>query len=265
MNLKLITEKFKDILSPEDLEAVHSEVTKVIAEQVQTRLDVEKDELSILAEKYAEEKTKKALKKAKKKMEEAYNAKLEALEESVVNKLDRFLDNEISSKISDEALKAVAINETYSPIISDIMESFENRFVKLDSKGHKLVQDLRSQLDENSKQINSLISEKMELANLVEQTSIKSLIAEKSKALTESQSKKLVKLCEGKDFQEIHDKIETLVDIVSESSKKVLKESKQVVTNTVSDEELIQESVKVSTRDNDSYDNSILKNAMRLI
>jgi hypothetical protein len=268
MNLKLITEKFKDHLTPEDLVAVHDEFTKMVNEAVQTRLEVEKDELSILAEKYAEEKTKKAVKKAKKKMEEDFKVKYEALEESIITKLDRFLDNEISSKISDDVLKTVAINETFAPIIDGIKVLFEDRYVKLDSKGHGLVKELRSKLDEKAKEVNSLVTEKMQLANLLEQTSIKGLIAEKSKVLTEPQAKKLVKMCEGKAFDELHDKIDTFVEIINESavsSKKILKESKKEVTGLVSDEELVTESKKTSSRDTEINESVFVRNAEHLI
>ncbi len=242
-------EKLKDVLSPEDLNEVKSELEKVIAEKVDVRLQLEKEEMAKLADEYAAEKTKKALKKAKKKMEEQFNTKLESLEESVITKLDRFIDNEISSKISDELLHQVAINEMANPIIDGLMNLLEDRYVRPSSKGDKLIKSLRSELKEAKEEKNKLISEKMELATICEQTAIKSLLAEKSKVLTESQTKKFERLCEGKTFEELHKQVDTIVEMIQESTKlpkKDLKESR-IPSDTVSSEELLPESKKVET------------------
>ena len=248
MNVKLLTEKFKGLLQESDLQEFESGVTDLINEQVATRLEVEKDKLAILAEQYAEEKTAKATKKVKGKLKKDFDEKLKKLEESIVDKLDRFLESEISANISEKTLKSIAINESAQPIIEGICNLFENKFVKLDTRGHKVVKSLKSRLDESKKSQEKLLKDKMELSQLLESTSIKTLIAEKSKMLTESQSRKLVKMCEGKTFDELYKKIDTYTDILvesSNSSKKVIKESK---TDMVSDKEFLKESVKGSVK-----------------
>jgi len=252
MNIKQISEKFKDILSEEDLITTEKQIKKLVSEQVAIRVEAEVDRLTEKADEFCELQISEKVSEAEVTMAEDYEQKLDLMEDTIVDKLDKFLDSEISEKISDDMLKSVAINETFKPIINGIQGLFENKFVALDSEGEGKLRESEDKIAELEEKNISLISEKMEISEMAELAATKLLISEKSDELTESERDRLVVLTEGKDFEEIHSKIDTFVDMVTESSDESSELLVEDDETTSSDELIVEDAIDYSDKDKDS-------------
>jgi uncharacterized protein YsxB (DUF464 family) len=175
------------------------------------------EKIQEMAEGYVAKEVEEKVSEIKTQLEEEYSEKIQSLEENVVDKLDKFLDLEITSKISDELLESVAINETYAPIIAGIQSLFESKFVSLDSEGTAIVESAKSEAETLKTKLNETMSEKIAMAEKIEKLQTGLLIATKTEGLTESQKDRVMVMLEGKGFDEVSSKIDTVVDIITES------------------------------------------------
>jgi len=175
------------------------------------------EKIQEMAEGYVAKEVEEKVSEIKTQLEEEYSEKIQSLEENVVDKLDKFLDLEITSKISDELLESVAINETYAPIIVGIQSLFESKFVSLDSEGKSIVESAKSEAETLKTKLNETMSEKITMAEKIEKLQTGLLIATKTEGLTESQKDRVMVMLEGKGFDEVSSKIDTVVDIITES------------------------------------------------
>ena len=214
--MKDIIEKLKGVLTEADLAAFQSDVTKVIEEKVALRVEEETVKLEKLADEYCEKQIAEQVTAKTTQLSEKYEEDLEALESNIVEKLDQYLDLEISEKISDELLEKVAINETYAPIIKGIQELFESKYVALDTEGSKLLKDLTMKVESLEDKLATKINENIELNGLCEKAAVKTIISEKTVDLTPAHRQKVAMFFEGKDFDSIHKNIDSYVEMISE-------------------------------------------------
>jgi hypothetical protein len=224
-----LTEKFKDVLKPEDLTELENGIKAMVSEQVTLRVEEKTIELEKKAESFCEQEISKKVEEDKETLIEEYENKMEDLENNMVEKLDQFLTTVINEQISDESINKIALNETYEPIVEGIKALFEDKYVALDSDGEKLVKEQKDEVvklkDENSK----LIKEAMELSGLAESGAIKLKISEETDGLTDTQKERVHTLLEGKPFDEVETQIASVIEIVEEreddSDKETLDES----------------------------------------
>jgi len=216
--LKLIAEKLSEILSEEDLTQITETIEEMVTEKVTEKVAEEKVKLEILGEEYCEQKIQEGITAKEEALIEDYDKKLVDLEDVIVEKLDKFLDLEISSKISDEMLKTVAVNETYLPIVEGIKSLFEDQYVGLDCEGEKTMRRSEDKIKELEESASSIIAEKIELAESMEGLKSDLLISEKIADLTESERARVKKFCEGKKIEELTAEIDSIVEVVVESS-----------------------------------------------
>lgn len=281
MNKKMeqIVESLKDVLSTDDLDGIKSTISEMVKEKSDLIVEEETKRLEKLADQYCEERVAKELNEAKEALIEEYDKKMEDLETSIVEKVDRFIDLEISTKISDETFKAIAINETYGPVIEGVMKVFSENYRPLDTvKPEKEIDKIQSKLDEATASIEKLNSrvqelheEKMELSELTERAATKLLIKDKTESLTESEKSRVTEFFEGKSFDEVEDKIGDFVEMITEqATSEITKEDKEVLKETAEsqddgiEEEVITESEEVEVEEN-SYETLTVNGANRLL
>lgn len=215
--LETLAEEF----TKQEVEKFVAEKTAALEEEYQTKSELFKEtaieKIQEMAEGYVAKEVEEKVSEIRTQLEEEYAEKVQSLEENVVDKLDKFLDLEISSKISDELLESVAINETYAPLVKGIQHLFESQFVALDSEGSQIVESATSEAKTLKTKLNESLSEKIALAEKVEKLQTGLLIATKTEGLTESQKERVLVMLEGKGFDEVSEKIDTVVDIITES------------------------------------------------
>ena len=230
--------------SAEDLIEIQETVKEMVDEKVEILVEEKTTELETLAEEYCAKQIDEGVVAEKEKLEAEYETKYVELEDRLVENIDQFLDVQICENISDEALKSVAINETYAPIIEGIKTLFEDKYTALDVEGDGLLKDYKEKLDESEEKVSSLIAEKIELSNLAEASACKLLISEKVKDLTDTDRERVLTFFEGKDFDEIESKIDGFVDMVIEKETIVTESKVAKVTSkeTISESEVTSES-----------------------
>ncbi len=219
--VKAELENLAEEFTKQEVEKAVAEKTAALEEEYQTKSELFKEtaieKIQEMAEGYVAKEVEEKVSEIRSQLEEEFAEKAQTLEENVVDKLDKFLDLEISSKISDELLESVAINETYAPLIKGIQHLFESQFVALDSEGSQIVESATSEAKTLKTKLNESLSEKIALADKVEKLQTGLLIATKTEGLTESQKERVLVMLEGKGFEEVSEKIDTVVDIITES------------------------------------------------
>lgn len=234
-----ITEKLKDVLKEEDLKELETGIKTMISEQVALKVEEKTIELEKKAEEFCEQEISEKVEAEKEALIEEYEGKMEDLETNMVEKLDRFLDSVITEQISDESIKAIALNETYEPIIKGIQAIFEEKYVALDVEGEQLVKEANAKVDQLKEENSSLLKENMEMSELAEAGAVKLLIAEKTDGLTDTQKDRVQTFCENKSFDEVENQIDSFIEIVEEKEE---------------DEDSLDESVDSNLSDADNVD-----------
>lgn len=154
-----------------------------------------------------------------KKFKEKYGEELEALEEKVITGLDKYLEYNINEKIDPSLIKKQAMTETYAPIIDGIKRLFEEEYVPMDLSGSKKIRDMKAANAELEESLKKQVSENMRLAELVEISGKKSLIAEKTASLSVAERAKVKKFFKDKSLNETKTDIDPYIEMVQEQTE----------------------------------------------
>lgn len=261
---KKITDKIKEILTPEDLKAFESAVETMVSEKVNTQVKTKvalieeemKNKYDKIAEEYVQKTVAEELEKEKSSLIETYDSKLNNLEKKIVSKLDTFLEHVITENISDDMLEKVAINETLSPVVDGIKKVLSENHIEYEAEGQKVLSDLKESVEQKDKQLSEQIQKNIELEERLEKTATFMLISEKTVGLTTTQKQRVTDMFKNKSFDEVEESIDNFVDIVKENYNPIKNEKKvveeKVIDKIVSDKDVIEEEKKViKEEDND--------------
>jgi len=230
---KNITQKIRELLTPEDLKLFESAVDGMIEEKTEAKLSdliqLKEDELKTkyegLAEEYVSAEVSKRLTEEKANLVESYDKKLSLLEQKVVTKLDSYLDHVISEQISDEMLEKVAINETLQPVVEGIRAVFSDNHLKLNSKAQATIDSLTSGMSEVKGELSESIEKTIQLETKLEQSAVYLLISEKTNGLKKSDKQKVVEMFKTKEFDEVEKNIDNYLQLIKESDSIKAKKS----------------------------------------
>jgi hypothetical protein len=222
---KNITQKIREMLTPEDLKIFESAVESMISDKVGDKLgemvQLKESELQVKYEKLAEEYVKKTVAKKlvseKAKLVEGYDKKLALLEQKIVTKLDSYLNHVISEQISDDMLEKIAINETLAPVVEGIRNVFTENHLKVNSKAQGAIDSLRAEMSELKTELTESIDKRIQLEGKLEQSAVYLLISEKTNGLTKTDKQKVVEMFKDKDFDEVDGKIDNYLGLIKES------------------------------------------------
>jgi len=242
---KKITQKIRELLTPEDLNVFESAVEDMIQdrvnEQLSSKIQLKEEELTkkydTVAEQYVSKVISEKLTEEKARLVESYDNKLSLLEEKIVTKLDSFLDHVISEQISDEMLEKIAINETLAPVVEGIKSVFSANHLKLDSNANAVINSLKEEVATLKNEMSESIDKGMKLESQLEQSAIYLLISEKTNGLRKSDKQKVIEMFKEKSFDDVEKNIDDYLDLVKESTrsskKKVVVERKKSVQDKV--------------------------------
>jgi len=249
-----IMKKLKDVLSETELKSFEKATQNLVTEQVALRVEEETKKLETKGEEFCKIKIEEGVNEATEKLILEYDKKLEDLEEVVVERLDKFLDLEISEQISDDVLKKIAINEVLQPVVTGIQDIFENQFVALDCDGQKVIEETKQELQELRNEHSKKIAENMELAELAEKAACDNLILKKTSHLTESDQERVKNFCKGQSFDDVSSKIDSFISVVEsdDSNSDVSKEENKDLTEdiTTGDKDFIKETQESKADEN---------------
>lgn len=253
----------------EETKTIAQKADEFCKQKIKDEVAKKTEELENLANQYCEERCAKITEKAQsklnaqcKKLEEAaeqyiydyfdekfiekYGQELKTLEEKVLTGLDKYLEYNISDKISDKLINKTAMTETYAPIIEGIQHLFEDQYVPMDLTGSKKLREAKAQNAELEKSLKKQLQENMRLINLVEDSSKKATIAEKTSGLNESQKARVKKFFEGKTLSETKKDIDDYVGMITEqttnmrNNRQSLYENKKLVSKSVKNEKALE-------------------------
>lgn len=235
---KKITQKIRELLTPEDLSIFESAMENMIEDRVSKKLgkliNLKEEELEKkydeIAEKYVTEEIEKRMEQEKASLVESYDKKLELLEKKIVSKLGTFLDQVIVEQISDETLTKIAINETLEPVVKGIKKVFGDNHLELDSTAKTQVEKLKSEIKNAKKELSESIEKRMQVENKLEQSAVYLLISEKTHGLKPSDKKRVVETFKNKDFETVEGDIDSYITLIKESSFSTRKPKKTVVS-----------------------------------
>jgi hypothetical protein len=246
MKLKEKLKALADVLTEDQLVSLEEQIKTMVSDEVALRVEEKTTELDKEAELYCEQEVEKRVAEIKETLIEQYDEKLEELENTIVEKVDQFLEMEVTSQISDEMIEKVAMNETFKPIVEGIQKLFEEKYVALDSEGNKVLAETKAEVKELKDKLNEAYAEKLELSKLAESAAVKLKISEKTEDLTESQKQRVKVFFEDKSFDEVESKIDSFVEMISETAeedkdKTIIAEEKNFSTEDGTIEKTIEE------------------------
>jgi len=243
---KKITEKIKEMLTPEDLKVFEAAVEKMVSTRVKLKEEEIKAKYDELAEEYVSKKVNEELETAKASLIEEYDAKLKNIEQKVVTKLGSFLDHVIVEQISEESIEKLAINEIAMPVVEQIRKVFTNNYVELDTDGAALLKAEQRKVAKLENELSEAHAKIMESEERLEKSATFLLISEKTQGLTGSQKQRVAKMFKNKKFEEVKEGIDTFVEMVKESNSPRLKSvGKGTLDEIITEEDNIGEEKKV--------------------
>lgn len=238
----------------EETDSLTKKADEFCKQKIKEAVDKKTAELEDLANKYCEERCAKIALKEKeklteqcKKLEEAaeqyifeyfdekftekYGQELQAIEEKVITGLDKYLEYNISDKISDKLITKTAMTETYAPIIEGIQHLFEDQYVPMDLTGSKKLREAKAENAELQKSLQKQLAENMRLIDLVEDSNKKATIAEKTIGLDSKQRARVQKFFESKSLSETKKDIDDYVNMISEQTEMIRNNRKALFEN----------------------------------
>jgi hypothetical protein len=233
-----VIDKVKELLKEEDLKELETLIESLVDEKVALKEEELKKNYEKINEEYVAKVLAEETEKIKVQLTEEKNKEVEILENTIIEKLDAFLDNEITQNINEETITEAARNEINDPIVEGIKKLFAENFVELDSEGSSLLKQAKLELESLQTENSKLIEEKTELSVTAEKAATTLLLKDKTTGLTDEQTIRVKTLFEGKSFDEVHEKIDTFIDsliveeakVANEVGKDEKKESTGVIT-----------------------------------
>lgn len=231
-----ITDKIKEMLTPEDLSLFEGAMSKLVSDSVTLRESEIKAEYDELSEKYCAKRIAEETEAVKSTLIEEYDLKLENLEQKVVARLTSFIDHLITEQISDEAIEKIAISEVAAPIVDKIRKIYAEHYISLDTEGSTQIKESVQSVKKLEKQLSEAIADKMNLQEKMDKTAGYLLISEKVGGLTESHKERVVKMFKDKKFDVISEQIDNFIGLIKESKQTTAKpEAKKTMESIISE------------------------------
>ena len=251
---KKITEKIKEMLTPEDLKFFEAAIEKMVATRVGLKEEEIKAKYDELAEEYVSKKVNEGIENAKANLIEEYDVKLKNIEQKVVTKLGSFLDHVIVEQISEESIEKLAINEIAMPVVEQIKKIFGSNYIDLDTDGSGLLKQEQKKSTALEKDLSEAHAKIMESEERLEKSATFLLISEKTAILTPTQKARVAKMFKNKRFEEVKDGIDTFVEMVKESvAPKVKSGEKGIIDSVITEEDNLGEEKPSVNEDREEF------------
>lgn len=254
MSTKRITERLKEMMSPEDLKVFEGAIEKMIEQRIALKEDEIKAKYDELAEEYVAKQVEERMDAEKATLIEEYDGKLKNIEQKVVTKLGSFLDHVIVEQISESAIEKLAINEIAMPVVEQIKKVFGSNFIELNTDGSALLKQEQKKVAQLEADLSAAQSKIMEGAERLEKASTFLLISEKTEGLTKTQKQRIASMFKNKKFDDVKENIDTFVEMVKESnSPKIQVEGKGTIDEVLTEEDNIGEDKPKINEDKEEF------------
>lgn len=152
----------------------------------------------------------------------AFEEKFMIEEQKAVNALDKFLDEQIASKISTKLIKESVVSEELMSIVDGVKALLEEHYSNMDpTAGMKRLRgentNLTRKVDSLSEQVEALKNERADLRRQVEKATTSLLISEKTRDLSDARAKEVKTFFEGRGFDFVKSRIDDVVEMTEEA------------------------------------------------
>jgi hypothetical protein len=238
-NLKEISEKFEKLVESrvdakvkfqtEVLEAEAKEKYDVLLTEATKKFeeDLKKVEETVV-EKSTSFKTKleENMKKTVEGIKETKDTEYKTFKESMVDKLDKYLELELDKQIPEIYVEALAKVEVLEPFMEGIKKVAKDTLIPFDEENIGLLKDARKEIVKLREEVAEATTKNMDINSELKDYKRSVKISEVCEGLTESQREKTLKLLESYDVDEINDRWNAIRDIIIEE-KVAEKEEKE--------------------------------------
>lgn len=160
---------------------------------------------------------------------EQFRQMFEEKEEHMVDALNKFLDEQIASKISDKLIRESVVSEEMTSLVEGIKMLFEEHYSGIDTTAG--IRKIREENEALKESYERLVSEKADLSQKLESAATRILITEKTQDLSDVQREKVTTYFEGRDFDFVKDRIDNFILLTeneNQSSKKALRSERRI-------------------------------------
>ena len=148
-----------------------------------------------------------------------------ALEEEMVAKIDSTIDAIVEEQISADMINAIALNETYKPIVEGMQNLLAAKHLLVDSEGYETIKESQEILAKQEAKIKELSEQLLESNAKVdaaiagkESAILEKLILEKTNGLSDAQKKTIECMVEAIDSKLLSsEKLDSLIESVVKS------------------------------------------------
>jgi hypothetical protein len=139
---------------------------------------------------------------------------METFVEGIIEKLDEYLDLEVSKAIPADAIETSAKVAVLEPIVNGFKSVMEENYIRFDEEQFGLLKESREEILNLRGQLAETVEESMALNKKLKNVARDVNISKVCEGLTESQRERAVKLLEGVDASEIESRFSMIRDMV---------------------------------------------------
>jgi hypothetical protein len=175
-------------------------------------------------------------------LEEEYQARLDEatdeLAESVVEKVDQYLDYVVEQWIKDNevAIESSLKLEIMESFMGGMKKVFEENYIDIPEEKVDVVETLASKSEELEANLDNAINENIELKKMLETYVKKEIFSEVAEGLTVTQTDKFLSLSEGIDFDD-EESYKSKLNIVKENYFPSEKKTTNVISEEVEEQD----------------------------
>lgn len=146
-------------------------------------------------------------------LEDAKTA-IDEYKESLVEKVNGYLESELQNLIPENLVEAQAKVEAYEPIVEQVKGVFKGFGVEIDSEAHEVLKEAKTEILGLQKSYDTIVAEKLTLEEKAAALLAKYTLKEKCDGLTEAQVEKVNTIFKGSSVDEINEKFESVADLI---------------------------------------------------
>ena len=216
--MKGLLDKLNGVLADADLKELQESITKAVDERVSLRIDEETKKLKEESDKVLEE----AIQNKALELETAQTENIKKLEEHIKDELDRFLENQVLNSINESLFEEYAKNFAAAPLLQDIIQLIETKYVSVDTKGHELLKEAATEIETKRNEVSEQISRNLDLEKIVEGYKKKEFITESVKDLSDDNKKRVEMFFGDKTLDETKEKLPAFLEMITEKPEPII-------------------------------------------
>lgn len=162
------------------------------------------------------------------KQQEAALAKdVKAYREDLLEKLDKYLESQLTDAIPSEVMEAAVKAKAYEGLVQGMVEAFQKNYIKLDSTGYEALKDAKKENESLAENFNAKVKESVTLTAKVRELEKEVKITKLTEGMTQTQKQRARKLLESATATDVERKFDAVKDFIIKES---VKQTAPVVT-----------------------------------